>query len=126
MKKPVPDHLYIATDGEYFKIGITHNPAGRMPQIGATLVKVYMRPYARMLEANIKSAFADCCVSGRGNEWFAVTEAEILKMVRRAVRIVDDDEAMKRGLEPSKRPGPGEPQHEPPFALEWLEQPQEN
>lgn len=122
--KPIPDHLYVATDGSLFKIGISHNPAGRMPQIGATLVKVYLRPYARMLESSIKAELSDCCV--RGTEWFAITEAEMLARVSRTIRIVDDDEAMKRGIEPSKRPGPGEPQHQPPFALHWLEQTQEN
>lgn len=116
--RPTPDHLYVATDGVLFKIGISYNPAGRMRQLGAKIVKVYRRPYARALEAGVKNVLSDRCA--RGSEWFSITEAEMLEAVRQHVRVEDDYQAMQRGIEPSKRPGPGEPPHQPPFELQWL------
>ena len=116
--KPLADYLYVATDGKHFKIGITCNPEQRMLDIRATMIKLYHRPYARECEAYVKNSLGDPV---RGEEWFAVTEAEILREARKAVRVLDDDAAIKRGREPSKRPGPNDPPYEPPFELDWLE-----
>ena len=113
-----PDYLYVATDGDLFKIGISYQPSVRERYIGGRIIKLYHRPYAKALEDGVKYALHDWCV--RGHEWFAVTEAEIMAEVRKLVRIFDDDEAMKRGIEPSKRPADGEPPYQPPFELEWL------
>lgn len=109
------DYAYIATDGTLFKIGITDDPEGREKQIGARMLRIYRRRYAREIEAYIKEHFEPA----RGSEWFAVTEAEMFEAVRKCVRVLDDDDAIQSGREPSRRPAPGEPLHQPPFEVPW-------
>lgn len=95
--------LYVATDGDLYKIGISARPEKRMREHGSgvRLVETWERPYAKDLE---------CCVKGilshrraRGSEWFRISESEMLFQVRRAVRIFDDEQAIKDGKEPSPR-----------------------
>lgn len=117
-KQRPKNFLYVATDGKLFKIGITNNPAQREQTLRIRFIQVWRRPWARALELSIKHIFA--WAAARGTEWFAVSEAEMLYAVRRVVRIEDDDRAIKRGLEPSKRPADGEPSFMPPFELTWL------
>ena len=115
--KPYPNHLYVATDGKLFKIGISANPPKRIKGLGSAtrLIKAWRRPYAAEIEALIKAIFRE--FRAQGNEWFAITEKQMLAEVYRALRIEDDDQAMKRGRKPSKRGG-----HLrcPPFKLSWL------
>ena len=110
-------HLYVATDGELFKIGITIDPPNRNKQLGlgVRFIKLWQRPYAVQIEYAIKGIFSHVCV--RGREWFAVTEKEMLFEVYRALRIEDDDQAVRRGRKPSKR---GAAPTCPPFKLNWL------
>ena len=110
-------HLYVATDGELFKIGITFNPRKRIKGLGSAtrFIKVWQRPYAPEIESLIKAIFRE--FRARGNEWFAVTEKQMLSEVYRALRIEDDDQAMRRGRKPSKR---GAAPRCPPFKLNWL------
>lgn len=123
MKRRKPKFLYLATDGEFFKIGISVDPVQRMAALGSSvrLIKSWRRPYARELEDSIKGIFS--YARARGTEWFAVPEQEMMFEVQRAVRIYDDERAIQMGLEPSKRPGPSEPSFIPPFELAWLETP---
>ena len=113
-------HLYIATDGDLLKIGVSMNPGRRMGQHGKAvrLLHSWRRPYARALEASIKGTLAYCCA--RGSEWFRISESEMLAHVRRTIRIHDDERAMEAGFEPSPRPLPGQPPFVPPFELNWL------
>lgn len=115
-KRPI--YLYTATDGKRFKIGITIDPDTREKQLGARITNLWKRPYALELETSIRHMFAYCCVQGR--EWFDISEEEFLRIVHRTIRIQDDDTAIKRGLEPSKRPAPGAPPVIPDFELPWL------
>lgn len=59
------------------------------------------------------------------SEWYDVPEETALAILNEELgkvfpRILDDDYAIKRGLEPSKRPARGEPSFVPPFELAWL------
>lgn len=116
-----PDHLYVATDGKLFKIGITVDPVQRASALGRAvqIVKFWRRPYARELESFVKSRFSHCRTK-RSAEWFTVAEQEFIFEVQRAVRILDDERAIRLGLEPSKRPEPGEPCFVPPVDLPWV------
>jgi len=119
-KAPVrpKNFLYIATDGTLFKIGITDYPAERERALKVRFIRLWKRPWARQLETSIKGILNFANVR---NEWFRVSEAEMIFTVRRAVRIEDDDLAMKFGIEPSPRPRPNDPPYEPPYELPWLQ-----
>jgi hypothetical protein len=112
-------YLYVATDGDLFKIGITDDPDVRARTLRVRLVKVWRRPWARKMETSVKNMLAHLCVNRR-REWFSITEQEMLSRVTRVVRIEDDDRAIKLGLEPSRRPKAGEAPFEPPSELAWL------
>lgn len=113
-----PDYLYVATDGELMKIGISDNPERRRGQLGPNtkLVKFWHRtcPVVRDVEAYIKDRFHDRCAHG---EWFAVSEEEMMREAARAVRIEDDDLAIFFGREPSRR---CDQPFVPPSELPWL------
>ena len=113
-----PDYLYVARCGVLMKIGISSQPVIREYQLDATIIKLYRRPWAPALERAIKGILRERCV--RGSEWFDVDEQEMLEVVRRTVRVGDDDEAIKRGVAPSPRPTNGIPVHQPPAELGWL------
>lgn len=110
--------LYLATDGVLLKIGITNDPERRMEELGGLrIIRLWRRPWARALETGIKGILSHAAV--RGSEWFDIAVPVALFEITRSVRIVDDDMAMQRGLEPSPRPKPGEPPFEPPYELAW-------
>ncbi len=115
------DHLYIATNGELFKIGVTANPEKRgLALRPGRIIKVWQRPWAFEIERSIKGIFAADCVCG--TEWFAVTRKEMFFEVQRTVRIYDAHNAILAGVKPARRRQDGEPQYVPPFELDWLRQ----
>lgn len=97
-------YLYLATDGDLLKIGISERPERRVRDHGKTvrLIETWERPYAKELERAIKGIMSYCCV--RGAEWFSISEKEMLFQIRRTIRIHDDDVAISEGREPSPRP----------------------
>lgn len=114
-----PDHLYIATDGKLLKIGVSEDPKRRMSELGqgVRLIKSWRRTVqmVRELEGYAKGAFSDRSIRA---EWFDVPEEEFVADIARAVRIYDDDLAMRFGREPSRR---CDQPFVPPYELPWLE-----
>ena len=117
MRWPRQQYLYAATDGKLFKIGVTNDLDGRAGALRVRFIKTWRRPYATEIERSVIGILAHACA--RGREWFALTEQEFLWHVHRAIRVEDDDRAIRLGIEPSRRPRPGEPSYEPPFELSW-------
>lgn len=101
------DFLYLATDGAYFKIGVTNNIKKRKPEpvrhdrktkrrLQVEIVRWWLRPgRSKELETYIKSAFCDRCVYPKMFEWFDVTEQQIMREIERALRVTDAYEQRK-------------------------------
>ncbi len=100
-----PNCLYVATDGNLFKIGISAYPVSRVKSLGPTmrLIRFWRRPYARRMEACVKSMFDYCRAAPHLREWFKISEKEFFSMVCRVVRIEDDDYLIRHGMKPSDR-----------------------
>lgn len=112
-------YRYAGTDGKLCKIGVSDDPEKRAKTLGIRVLKLWKRPYALAIETGVKGQLAFNVV--RETEWFDVSPEHLLRIAARCVRIEDDWRAIELGLEPRRRPGPGDPEFEPPFELEWAD-----
>ena len=95
MSHALCEYLYLATDGDLYKIGIAKDAYVRCYHMrspsGAkvSLIDHWHRPgLAAEMETSIKGILAYCRVPGR-KEWFDITLKEIRFEVERVIRVLD-------------------------------------
>jgi hypothetical protein len=96
-------YVYLATDGKYSKIGVSHNPWQRLkalysprrtkkrPKISLVSTWLVGRGSAFNVETLVKAEYEEFAVSG--SEWFSISCPEIIRFVEtvrpKHLRLID-------------------------------------